>query len=371
MGIQINSFLSSLGNIGIHKELTFSDAQLVRLSNYVAAGSIIICFIGGILYLYQYIVYPNNIAGLVQASISTLQILAIIFVIYLNKLHKYLLARYLLLISYTLNISTIGLLFQQESGYNFYFLLAPFGILILLGLNITSYILIFFVLLITLGIIYYQNHFDAILPMPTTFLSHNYIVTYTLVCLLIILMLYLLIRSNKDMEKKLTTAMETDYLTGLYNRRKYDNFSKLAYLNAMRNREPISLLLFDLDHFKLYNDYYGHLAGDNCLIKFSKILQNCIKDDYTFLARFGGEEFIVILSNTSIDNAVQIAKNITKALEDLAIEHQTSPISPIVTCSCGIASSIPKENDNYSSLFVHADRNLYKAKTQGRNQIIY
>ena len=367
---KLSLYFDSVGKYGLDDTLNYNEYSIIRLSNYVAMGGIILCLGGSFLYTYQYFVFGHHLSSFIQLSISILQMIAIFGVLYLNKHSHYMIARYLLLTSYLLNISTIGILFQQESGDNFYFLLAPFGILVFLGLNRIAYFASFFTLILTLGIIYYQNHFSPILPMQPELVSHNYIITYTLVFLFLLLMTYFLLHINEKMNKKLISATEIDTLTGVYNRRKYDHFSKNAHLHAISTQTPLSLLIFDLDYFKRYNDAYGHLLGDSCLVEFSRVLKQNLKDDSSILVRFGGEEFIMILTNTSNQEALKIAQKIQNDFHTLSIEHVRSPINSVVTFSCGIATNTPQNYKDFSLLFTEADKNLYRAKKQGRNQIV-
>ena len=128
------------------------------------------------------------------------------------------------------------------------------------------------------------------------------------------------------------------------------------------------MILFYVDFFKLYNDRYGHQAGDECLIKVAKAAKRALKRPTDLVARYGGEEFVVVLPNTEIDGAVTIAHIIQENLADFKIEHEKSDVNDFVTISLGIACQIPEVNSDYKQMVENADLCLYTAKRQGRNR---
>jgi len=156
-------------------------------------------------------------------------------------------------------------------------------------------------------------------------------------------------------------------LTGLYNRREFEKIIKKEWRNAIREIEPISLIMIDIDKFKEFNDNYGHLAGDNCLQNISKILQSSLKRPRDFLARYGGEEFVVVLPNTDQDGACHIAESLRKNVEDAHIPHNYSRVSDYLTISIGVSSTNEPDLLVYEELLDKADKALYKAKEMGRN----
>jgi len=161
-----------------------------------------------------------------------------------------------------------------------------------------------------------------------------------------------------------------DVVTEIPNRNKLDQYSKKVWEEAIREQKPVSMIMIDMDYFKKYNDNYGHIEGDKCLKKVAKAIQETLKRPVDFVARFGGEEFVVILPNVESDAAKIIAEDIRKNIEDLKITHYFSKISPYVTVSCGITSIIPTEADSIERVLNRADKALYLAKTQGRNRVI-
>jgi diguanylate cyclase (GGDEF)-like protein len=160
-----------------------------------------------------------------------------------------------------------------------------------------------------------------------------------------------------------------DVLTGLANRRNFDNFLDTEWQMGAQYRTPLSLLFIDVDDFKSYNDHYGHQAGDVCLQKIAEVLKKSIHRSRDLCARYGGEEFVVLLPNTDEKNALQIAEKLRKNIELENIPHQYSRVVPCVTASIGVATMMPQKNLTPQRLVELADRVLYRAKDLGRNQV--
>lgn len=161
-----------------------------------------------------------------------------------------------------------------------------------------------------------------------------------------------------------------DPLTELWNRRKYDETINLEWNRCLRHQRSIALVLLDIDYFKEYNDYYGHLAGDQCLIKIGQTIKNSLLRSTDMAARYGGEEFIVILPETEEEEeAIKIANKLREKIEALHIPHEQSPVSNYVTVSIGVTFTIPNINSSHEDLFKVADKALYQAKADGRNQV--
>ncbi|MEO6861252.1 MAG: diguanylate cyclase, partial [Microcoleus sp.] len=129
-----------------------------------------------------------------------------------------------------------------------------------------------------------------------------------------------------------------------------------------------SLILLDVDKFKSYNDYYGHLAGDDCLIRIGQTLQKVVSRPTDLAARYGGEEFVTLLSNTDLEAGIKVAQNIQQEIHNLAIPHAESDVKEIVTVSLGISSLIPRLEVKPDTLVDCADKALYNAKQQGRDR---
>ena len=161
-----------------------------------------------------------------------------------------------------------------------------------------------------------------------------------------------------------------DGLTGIGNRRHFDEFLEKEWQRNMRDNKPVSLIMGDIDFFKNYNDRYGHQAGDDCLKQVAAILNNMAKRPGDLAARYGGEEFAVILSGTDLKQAGVLAGNANKKLKETRIPHSDSQAADYVTLSFGVASIIPKYGTKSYDLIKTADKSLYKAKNSGRNQVV-
>lgn len=159
-----------------------------------------------------------------------------------------------------------------------------------------------------------------------------------------------------------------DSLTGINNRRFFDERIEIEWKNSNRNSQPISLIMIDIDHFKLYNDNYGHQKGDDCLRKIAYTLNGNLKRPADWIARYGGEEFIIVLPATESGGAVHVATHLQNSVRNLSIPHNESPVDSIVTISLGI-SSCDCMAGSIANCIKRADEALYKAKSLGRNRI--
>ena len=178
------------------------------------------------------------------------------------------------------------------------------------------------------------------------------------------------ITNRKLMEAKLRDLSTRDGLTSLYNRRYFDENLKREWNRGKREGQVLSLILFDIDSFKKYNDSYGHQAGDACLQTISKFLTESFNRASEFSARYGGEEFVVVLPNTDQASAKELGNRFREGLIDLAIEHSASEAHRYVTVSLGLATVVPNEGSNEEALIKAADDALYRAKESGRNCLV-
>ena len=172
--------------------------------------------------------------------------------------------------------------------------------------------------------------------------------------------------SNKQLE--LLSAL--DGLTGIANRRTFEKFLEREWKSSMRHTQPVTAIMMDIDFFKLYNDTYGHQAGDDCLKKVAHTIEKSLRRPGDLVARYGGEEFVAILSDTSQKGAFSLAEKVRASVEALEIPHQASQASKFVTISLGVASRVPERGDASSILISEADQSLYKAKQEGRNRVM-
>ena len=160
-----------------------------------------------------------------------------------------------------------------------------------------------------------------------------------------------------------------DPLTQVFNRRYFDRQLNLEWRRLKRISSPLSLIMCDVDFFKIYNDTYGHQEGDECLQQIALAISSAIKRPADILARYGGEEFTVILPNTPVSGAIKVAEDIRVAVKELNIPHHNSLVDSVVTISLGIASTVPNSEDNPNLLLEASDLALYKAKERGRDCI--
>jgi diguanylate cyclase (GGDEF)-like protein/PAS domain S-box-containing protein len=177
------------------------------------------------------------------------------------------------------------------------------------------------------------------------------------------------IAHHKRSEDALQRAAMLDPLTQIANRRHFDAFLHNEWQRAIRNAQPLSLVVLDVDHFKLYNDTLGHAAGDLCLQKVAETLQLHAARPTDLAARYGGEEFVLLFAETPAESAVRLAGMIRAAVEALEIPNPRSTTSPWLTVSVGVATIVPTQLDAIDNLFVCADRAMYAAKAGGRNRV--
>ncbi len=158
-----------------------------------------------------------------------------------------------------------------------------------------------------------------------------------------------------------------DGLTGIPNRRAFEERLQLEWRRAMRHGSSIAVLMIDIDHFKEYNDHYGHQRGDDCLFQLAQRLRNSISRPGDFVARYGGEEFAIILPDTDLEGARAVAENLRRRVAGLRIPHSTSPVREMVTISVGAAAVVPDAAS--PAPVAAADHALYRAKQLGRNRV--
>jgi diguanylate cyclase (GGDEF)-like protein len=161
-----------------------------------------------------------------------------------------------------------------------------------------------------------------------------------------------------------------DGLTGINNRRSFDTIYQKEWQKILRYKDPLSLIMIDVDFFKNYNDFYGHGAGDAVLKEIAKAIKNQLNRPEDMVARYGGEEFVVVLPRTEKNGAMQKAEKIRKAVESLAITHEKSDCADVVTISLGGVTH-EKEDGNPEAFLKQSDEMLYKAKSEGRNRVIW
>lgn len=172
----------------------------------------------------------------------------------------------------------------------------------------------------------------------------------------------------ENLNELLLSLSEKDKLTGIANRRKFDDYIDYIWNNSIEDGNSIALLIVDIDYFKQYNDNLGHLEGDKCIASVANALANLNTRSH-FIARYGGDEFMIVLEKCSIDDALNLAENIKATIAKLNIPHKFSKVSDRITLSIGAASVIPSENMILKDFIRGADKALYSAKKSGRNQV--
>lgn len=183
------------------------------------------------------------------------------------------------------------------------------------------------------------------------------------------------ISARKQMEedllalnRKLEALSHQDGLTCIANRRMFDHTMGAEWQRARRSKVPVSLILFDIDHFKAYNDLYGHVKGDECLVQLASALGQMPLRSTDLFARYGGEEFAIVLPQTPVDAASTLAEKCRSLVVNLNLLHPVSPEGKI-TISVGVATLVPSDDCPYTTLIERADQMLYQAKKSGRNRV--
>ncbi len=175
---------------------------------------------------------------------------------------------------------------------------------------------------------------------------------------------------NARQYKVIKDLSDTDGLTKVANRRRLDEYLKTEWLRMKREGEPLALIMADVDYFKPFNDLYGHLAGDDCLIAVANALADHCYRPADLAARYGGEEFVMVLPNTDLEGAAEVADKMRRAVESKKILHEGSPVSDCVTVSFGVAAVVPSDSIDLESFLAAVDKLLFKAKTSGRNCVV-
>lgn len=180
-------------------------------------------------------------------------------------------------------------------------------------------------------------------------------------------------KRQEDELLRLKTELEAlsyrDTLTGIANRRQFDLVLEREWAHARRDQRPLAVIMLDIDHFKEYNDRYGHPAGDVCLQRIAGALASVVGREQDLLARLGGEEFVLVLPDTNLDAAHAVAERCLQRIRDEAIPHASSRVTATLTASAGVGSRIPDATTSATRLLEAADRALYQAKRSGRDRV--
>ena len=177
------------------------------------------------------------------------------------------------------------------------------------------------------------------------------------------------ITQRKLAEEEVKNLATLDGLTGIPNRRAFDDFLRSEWKRCLRHKKPISLAMVDLDHFKSVNDACGHQYGDECLVKVGALLKTLDNRPGDICARYGGEEFVLLWADTPLEQARRLSNSLLKKIRELRVPNSASPTEGRLSASIGVAEIVPGSNNKESDLIAKADSMLYRAKGNGRNRV--
>lgn len=326
-------------------------------------------------------IYP--LAWLIRLGIVTPVMCGILLLVYLRKLERFTEPMIgSIVISTSLSILIMLLLSNDPNEIHYHT-----GIIIIIIFGNIVVGLRFVTALVCSAIV--LALYSALLPIATTMsveaiINHSLVLSTAVVMSLIgnyqmeaeLRRVFLMSLLNRAESIKLAQTNRTleqlsisDPLTGLYNRRYFDAALEREWRGAQRSGKPLSLLYIDIDHFKLYNDTYGHKTGDGCLVKVAETIRCAAKRPYDVCARYGGEEFVALLPGTDLEQAAAVAERIRTGVEKMCIAHESSHTSAHVTVSIGLAGGITNTIPGPYSLMDAADNAMYQAKREGRNRV--
>ena len=366
----LGNAVDRLVSLGTRPHYSPKKNQVIRLINKV--GSIYIA-----------VVLPNIVLTAVYGSIAatTEQILgvsAMCLTIYLNSRDRYKIARALTLVIGNLHIFSLSLILGMEGAAHYYFpaaLVAPLFFYsprefrIILSFCLTTVVLTVLAHVLNPVLDYASLASGTLLRL---FFISSLFGSQGVIFLFVLHFYKESHRFEKSLEavnNKLLKMSETDSLTQLPNKRSIIKNINREWGKGVRSGQPLAVVMMDVDHFKAYNDHYGHPEGDRCLEKIAGVLSADVRNYIDYPGRYGGEEFIVILTNTDLEAARDVSERIRIEVESLGIPHKGNEKEGVITCSLGVSSCVPDESIGYEDLIQAADRALYLAKTGGRNRV--
>ena len=334
---------------------------------------------------------------LVMALVTLFMILAIIYhsyksallqgggitvfgvILLINTKKNYIITRRLVLLAGNLYVTAITVVMGPQAGLiHFFFacIISPMFLYsnrewrkVVLYDLLTIILAILSIVIFELGVIQYSYSTRLLLLYNYSSIAGSLITVF-------LFSLYFFVENSRmeqsllSANKELRSLSETDSLTGLANKRKYKSTLEAEWKRAIRNGNPLTMIVLDVDHFKNYNDLYGHQQGDVCLRRLADILKNHCKRVTDLAARYGGEEFIILLPESDAEKSFLFCETIRKCIIDGKSLHAGNPNIGIVSCSFGITTMIPRKDYNPSVLFERADKALYEAKKTGRNKTV-
>ncbi|MEW6264397.1 MAG: diguanylate cyclase [Thermodesulfobacteriota bacterium] len=368
---KLQQAIERLVGLGTQPQKDPRQNQIIRLINKICLFVILVITPHMLLTLY----FRSLFATLVQL----VAILALGLTVYLNSRHYFHLVRALTLLIGNIHIFNMVIILGLDCGVYFYFSAALIAPLFFYTKKEIAPILFFATLstILTLLVQYLGTRIEPIVETPVALRSFFfYFSVFGSQVTVFAFVLYFYSESNrfeqslKAANSKLLKLSETDPLTQLPNRRSFNTNLDREWGKGIRNKSPLSLIMMDVDHFKKYNDCYGHQEGDKCLSKIAELISKNTREYIDFPARYGGEEFIILLSNTNTNDACIAADRIRERILSLAIPHRLNEHGCVVTCSLGVACCVPDNEVNPEDLIRRADSALYSAKNYGRNRVV-
>ena len=364
------NIVSRLVDLGTSPEFDPERNRISRLINKIG-----LIYIGVVIPNIFLAMYFKSVPAIIE-QVAGISLMAI--TLYLNSRGYFSISRYFVLIIGNLHIFSMSFILGMEGCAHYYFpaaLVAPLfffspkeyrSIVLFTGLAVT--------LTATTSIV--QPSSDWLFPNDPLLIRiffYSSLFGSQIVIFLYVLHFYFESISNAKimaaLNMKLMKLSKTDSLTKLPNKGSVSDHLKQEWKKARRTKTEIAVIMIDLDNFKLYNDTYGHLEGDEVLVKIADVLNLSIREYFDFPGRFGGEEFIVIMSNSDLDTAESVAERIRSGIVDLAIPHVKNGDFSTITCSCGVSSCFPDDSLSREVLIQKADKALYQAKESGRNRV--
>lgn len=330
---------------------------------------------------YQFFYAFHGLSGYLGVFSSNLVFISLYLVVLsLNHRGRYNFARNLLLTNAVVQVFVVTYFVGEGAGVHlFYFSLAAVLVFLIRNLRVWLYSFImlgFGVLYTTAQFLFTEDRVPE--PVPSPWIDILYAISVTGVMIMSGAFLYLFRKSIDQAEDDLKTSNQhlqtlstTDSLTGLANRRALDATLDREWARLSRHPVPLSVMMCDVDHFKLFNDFHGHDGGDQCLKQIADVLRQSLSRPSDFVARYGGEEFALILPGTDAEGAKHIAEQLRRSVEELGLPHRGLGMSANVTISIGLSSADQFLSEGPDRLFKSADEALYLAKDQGRNRVVY
>lgn len=344
----------------VNLDMHLKDARSKLFKVYIGISVTAIVFYTVL--FYQKGIYP---AAIIQAVFAFLFIGA--YVLY-DKGYKLFSITTSIMLSDAIVVLQTFYLFTREAGFHFQLLALMIIVFLVTDLYYIREKAMSVILAAITGLCLFFCQWLALEPLSTTRfdidtgLMMNASIFITMTAIIALLYTYSVQLSMK--EKALSYMAKNDALTGVSNRAHFTEKGNLFYDNHIQFRNPFSVIIIDVDDFKVINDTYGHAAGDHVLVTIAAVMKSFIKDSQVF-ARYGGEEFALLLPDMNKDQALTLAEDIRIAIEKLVMNYDTTPLR--VTISLGVAT-LSSEHHSFDSLIIEADRNLYVSKHNGKNQ---